>query len=115
MKSDFGYNVKILRKQHGLTQQQLGDILKVSAQAVSKWETGGGYPDVALIPQIADMFGVTTDELLRCKERQSTEKIADRLDEEQATDEKIDMIMHTLGDVVRRLNSLENTKDTNGN
>ncbi len=51
----------------------MGEYLKVSAQAVSKWETGGGYPDVALIVQIADLFGVTTDTLL-CHENQDNDK-----------------------------------------
>ena len=51
-----------LRKERGLTQEQLGQLVGVSAQAVSKWEKGGA-PDVELIPILADRLGVTIDNL----------------------------------------------------
>ena len=47
-----------LRKARGLTQEQLGQLAGVSAQAVSKWEKGGA-PDVELLPALADRLGVT--------------------------------------------------------
>lgn len=46
-----------------MTQSELAEKLCVSTQAVSKWETGGGFPDVQLIPQLADIFDTTTDYL----------------------------------------------------
>ncbi len=64
MKNSFGNTLKSLRKQCGLTQSQLAERLSVSPQAVSKWETGGCYPDISLLPLIADVFGVSTDRLL---------------------------------------------------
>ena len=51
-----------LRKERGLTQEQLGQLVGVSAQAVSKWEKGGA-PDVELLPALADRLGVTIDGL----------------------------------------------------
>ena len=51
-----------LRKDRGLTQEQLGQLVGVSAQAVSKWEKGGA-PDVELLPVLADRLGVTIDAL----------------------------------------------------
>lgn len=51
-----------LRKEKGLTQEQLANSVMVSAQAVSKWENGG-MPDAELLPAIADSLGVTVDEL----------------------------------------------------
>jgi len=53
------------RKKKGLSQEQLADILGVSSQAVSKWENDISCPDISLLPQIADYFNITIDELLR--------------------------------------------------
>lgn len=53
-----------LRKAKGLTQAALAADLGVSSQAVSKWENGLSCPDIQLLPQIADYFGISTDELL---------------------------------------------------
>ena len=54
--------IAALRKERGLTQEQLGQMVGVSAQAVSKWEKGGA-PDVDLLPAVADTLGVTVDAL----------------------------------------------------
>ena len=56
--------IKNLRKQNNLTQEELADKLCVSRQAITKWETGAGVPDIANIEAIAKLFGVTFDELL---------------------------------------------------
>lgn len=54
--------IAALRRKRGLTQEQLGSLVGVSAQAVSKWEKGGA-PDVELLPALADRLGVTIDAL----------------------------------------------------
>lgn len=58
-----GKRIKTLRKERGLTQEQLANKIGVSYQAVSKWENGIALPDVALVPTIAGFFGVSLDAL----------------------------------------------------
>lgn len=53
------------RKQHGLTQSDCGELLGVSAQAVSKWERELCYPDIFLLPDISNLIGVSIDEMLK--------------------------------------------------
>lgn len=53
-----------LRKQNNLTQQELGDILNVSYQTISKWENGVVYPDISMLPRISSFFGISVDALL---------------------------------------------------
>lgn len=48
-----------------MTQQEVAQSLGITDKTVSKWETGNGYPDITMIPALAELFGVTTDELLR--------------------------------------------------
>ncbi|MBE7007864.1 MAG: helix-turn-helix transcriptional regulator [Ruminococcaceae bacterium] len=59
---ELGKTIAALRKERGMTQEQLGQALGVSGQAVSKWEKGGA-PDAELLPAIADRLGVTIDTL----------------------------------------------------
>lgn len=60
----FGENFKRLRKNRDLTQEQVAEMLCVSSQAVSKWETGIALPDISLLPIIANLFCVSVDCLL---------------------------------------------------
>ncbi len=62
MENQFNASLRRIRREKGLTQEQLADAVGVSPQAVSKWE-GQSYPDAQLIPAIADVLGVTIDEL----------------------------------------------------
>ena len=59
-----GETIRTLRKNAGLSQEALAEKLGVSRQAVSKWENDLSCPDITLLPQLARLFGVTTDELL---------------------------------------------------
>ena len=56
--------IKTLRKTAGMSQEQLAEKLHVSRQAVTKWETEGGTPDIENLRAIATLFGITVDELL---------------------------------------------------
>ena len=64
MKNTIGKNISILRKKQGLTQEELAKQLNVSFQAVSKWETGSSYPDISVLPLLANIFHCDIDSLL---------------------------------------------------
>jgi len=61
--------IAALRKAGGMTQKELAERLNVSDKSVSRWERDEGAPDLSLIPVIAEIFGVTCDELLRGERR----------------------------------------------
>ena len=61
---EFSERLMILRKQAGLSQEQLADRLGVTRQSVSKWEGGAAVPELGKLVALADLFGVTTDCLL---------------------------------------------------
>lgn len=63
MNETMGNIIMRLRKEHGLTQEQLANALGISYQAVSKWETGNSCPDIATLPLLADLFSVSIDAL----------------------------------------------------
>jgi len=64
-KKTLGNFIAALRRANGLTQRELADKLNVSDKAVSRWERDETLPDLSLIPELADVFGVTADEILR--------------------------------------------------
>ena len=61
---EFNEKIQELRKQKGLTQEELAEKLYVSRTAISKWESGRGYPNIESLKAIAKFFSVTVDELL---------------------------------------------------
>lgn len=63
MQLELGSNIRQLRRRDKRTQEQLAEALGVTSQAVSRWESGGSYPDMNLIPAIASYFRVSIDEL----------------------------------------------------
>lgn len=63
MKNNIGSNIQRLRKERDLTQHAFAAKLGVTAQAVSKWETGTGMPDINFLPEIAKLLGVSIDVL----------------------------------------------------
>ena len=62
--ANIGKNICALRKKCGLTQNELAEKLGVSNKAVSRWESGRGYPDISVFPALASLFGVTLDYLM---------------------------------------------------
>lgn len=103
MDTTIGKRIAGLRKEKGLKQEELAEILGVSGQAVSKWENDQTCPDISLLPQLARILGVTVDELLSGKqEAGSTVQV---LSEDQRKDIK-DMMLRIVvesadGDKVR--------------
>lgn len=80
-------NIAALRKEKGLTQEELGNLVGVSMQAVSKWENGG-VPDIMLLPAIADVLGVSVDALFG--------RTAASADLEKALAQEIDACRNTV-------------------
>lgn len=77
--SKFGERLRSLRKEKGWSQEYLAEQLNVSRQAVYKWESNKGYPDIANLIEISELFDVSIDELI--KEDKDLQK-------EMASDEK---------------------------
>ena len=73
--SVIGKQIKKYRTQKGLTQEQLGQLLGVTTQAVSKWERGG-TPDAELLPDISQALGVSIDALFGREEQRLTASLA---------------------------------------
>lgn len=66
MELNFSQTIKALRKERGITQEELATYLGISVQSVSKWERGDGMPDISLLPHIAAFYDTTVDYLLGC-------------------------------------------------
>lgn len=64
----FSEKLQLIRKNKGLTQEELAEKLTVSRQAVAKWESGQAYPDISNLIQISNLFHVTVDYLVRDQE-----------------------------------------------
>lgn len=67
MEMTIGKRIAMLRRQKGLKQEDLANELDVSPQAVSKWENDQTCPDISLLPRLAQLLGVSVDELLSGK------------------------------------------------
>lgn len=74
MEKTIGKKLYDLRKQSGFTQDYVAEKLGVSAQAVSKWENDIACPDIMTLPNIAELYGITIDELFKNEEVQSNVK-----------------------------------------
>ncbi len=94
MDMTIGKRIALLRRQKGLTQEELANALGVSPQAVSKWENDQTCPDISLLPKLAQLLGVTTDELLSGKQEETAIRV---LPPEQRKDIK-DMILRIVVD-----------------
>ena len=82
-----GKFITALRKANGMTQKDLAEQLNVSDKTVSRWERDEGTPDLSMIPVIAEIFGVTCDELLRGERKSPVERsLASK--QEQETEER---------------------------
>lgn len=91
MKITLANNLRELRKNKNLTQEELAGYLNISPQAISKWERGEGFPDIAMLPVIANYFGVTIDTLLGNDTTSIEEKIRHYCDEYEIYNAKGDM------------------------
>jgi DNA-binding XRE family transcriptional regulator len=77
MINTLGSRIAEYKKAKGITQDQLAEHMGVSSQAVSKWENDLSCPDIALLPRLADYFGITIDKLLRGENNQVVQVVAE--------------------------------------
>ena len=70
-----GENIVRLRRKEKMTQEELANVMGVSKSSVSKWETGATYPDIVFLPELANLFNVSLDELLGYEPQLSREQI----------------------------------------
>ena len=80
---EIGKKIKQLRFKAGLTQEQLAEKMGVGPQAVSKWETGVAMPDITALPMLAEVFGVSIDDLFDLTNEQRLNRIENRMDIEE--------------------------------
>ena len=80
---ELGNVIKKMRFKASMTQEQLAEKLGISPQSVSKWENGVSMPDITLLPEIAQIFGVTVDELFGLNESERLKRIENRLEFEE--------------------------------
>ena len=64
MNINIGENIKNLRKRKDITQEELAEHLGISFQSISKWERGDGFPDITMLPDLADFFNISIDDLI---------------------------------------------------
>ena len=95
-----GAVIKDMRQQKQMTQLQLARMLNVSDKAVSKWETGKGYPDITLLEPIADAFGVSVTELISGNRIRNQNVSANMLRSKIYVCPVCGNVIHTMGEAV---------------
>ena len=98
-KKTIGKFISALRKANGMTQKELGEKLFVSDKTVSRWECDECTPELSLIPSIAEIFGITTDELLRGERNNPARKAATSEDvaskQKAQSDKQFKLMLHS--------------------
>ena len=85
--SKLNENIAFFRKKRGITQEELANALGVTNQAVSKWESGKCAPDIQLLPDIAEYFNISIDELFG---RSVNSDISTKIQSPKETSSKLD-------------------------
>ncbi|MCL2773644.1 MAG: helix-turn-helix transcriptional regulator [Oscillospiraceae bacterium] len=106
MNIKIGAKIKALRKRDDITQERLAEVLGVTSQAVSKWESENGYPDIEYITPIANLFNVTIDYLFDHDTAEKRRKVQDyltqygkrQLDKPRPDDEQIALMRQALAE-----------------
>lgn len=82
MSIQMGRQIRTYRLRCNMTQEKLAERLRVTPQAVSRWENGSGYPDIAILPELAAALGVTVDELFETGLELQLKRISQMLENE---------------------------------
>lgn len=95
-----GKKISTLRKEKNMTQMELADRMGISFQAVSNWERGNSMPDISKLPELAEIFGVTLDELLGERSSFAEAAVNDRIEEyimnQSPSAEEVDAVLPIL-------------------
>ncbi len=75
MKLTIGENIRNLRRERNITQEELANMLGITYQSVSRWENNTCYPDIELMPDIAEVFGITVDKLIGVDKRTEQKEV----------------------------------------
>ena len=102
-----GAVIKELREQKKMTQSELADKLGVSDKAISKWETGKGYPDITLLEPIADAFGVSVPELISGNQVRNANVSANMLKSKFYVCPVCGNVIHSMGEAVMHCHGVQ--------
>lgn len=95
MNKSIKLKIPVLRKKKGITQQELAEVLGVSYQTISKWENGITMPDITILPELADYFEVTVDQILGLKPLREEEYLSGRTDTKEFWERKLEYLLRT--------------------
>lgn len=101
MNETLGKRIAQYRKEKGLRQEDLAEMLGVSPQAVSKWENDQTCPDISLLPQLGKILGVTVDELLSGRAETPAVRLVPEAERKDVKDMMLRVIIEDGGDKVR--------------
>ena len=99
---NMGEKIRMHRLRRSMTQERLSQSVGVTAQAVSKWESGQSYPDITLLPELAAVLGVSIDELFESSQEQHLTRIEAMLENEvMLSREDFDYAMNCAQEIAR--------------
>lgn len=102
MNETLGKRIAALRREKGLKQDELAEAMGISPQAVSKWENDQTCPDISLLPALAKILGVSTDELLSGKQEEPPSvRMLPETERKDIKDMMLRIVIEDDGDVVR--------------
>lgn len=101
MNETLGKRIAMYRREKGLKQDELAEMLGVSPQAVSKWENDQTCPDISLLPQLSKILGVTVDELLSGKAETPAVRLVPEAERKDVRDMMLRIIVEDNKDKVR--------------
>lgn len=102
--------IKALRSQHGMSQVKLAELMRVSRSTIAMWETGGSEPDHCALLRLADIFGVSVDELLGRSQPAQPDAPAPSADDDAVTPEFLATLSPSTRQIYELVESLPDDK-----
>jgi len=92
-KMTFSEKLKYLRKEKGISQEDLAQVIHVTRQSVSKWETGTAYPDIEKLRMLSEFYSLSLDDLMNQENAESSRLIDEILEEDDQEDLEENLIL----------------------